>query len=170
MQVVALDPGERDAYRALAREAARLAGRRDNLYKARIKILVKAEGQKFFDAVNEEFARILADDPAGHEQIIPQAELERVKASFVDPTGVKAEAGLLEYLFGEARLADAVHTDEKTGLHILPLSDRKHTPRDVFGSRAWRPDLDVLDALIAGGVEVPVRDDVRFGVDDWFGD
>jgi predicted short-subunit dehydrogenase-like oxidoreductase (DUF2520 family) len=26
----ALDPGERDAYRALAREAARLAGRRDN--------------------------------------------------------------------------------------------------------------------------------------------
>jgi predicted short-subunit dehydrogenase-like oxidoreductase (DUF2520 family) len=25
-----LDPGERDAYRALAREAARLAGRRDN--------------------------------------------------------------------------------------------------------------------------------------------
>ena len=69
-----------------------LAGRRDNLYKARIKILVKAEGQKFFDAVNEEFARILADDPAGHEQIIPQAELDRVAASFVDPTGVAAHS------------------------------------------------------------------------------
>ncbi len=69
-----------------------LAGRRDNLYKARIKILVKAEGQKFFDAVNTEFARILADDPSGHEQIIPQAELDRVKASFVDPEGVKAQA------------------------------------------------------------------------------
>jgi sulfite reductase (NADPH) hemoprotein beta-component len=69
-----------------------LVGRRDNLYKARIKILVKAEGQKFFDAVNEEFARILADDPAGHEQIIPQAELDRVKASFVDPAGVTAQA------------------------------------------------------------------------------
>ena len=68
-----------------------LAGRRDNLYKARIKILVKAEGQKFFDAVNEEFARILADDPSGHEQIIPQAELDRVKASFVDPAGVAAQ-------------------------------------------------------------------------------
>ncbi|MCF8207499.1 MAG: nitrite/sulfite reductase [Methylotenera sp.] len=68
-----------------------LAGRRDNLYKARIKILVKAEGQKFFDAVNAEFARILADDPAGHEQIIPQAELDRVKASFVDPAGVSAQ-------------------------------------------------------------------------------
>ena len=48
-------------------------GRRDNMYKARIKILVKAEGQKFFDAVNAEFRHILerrrrrrrAPDPAG---------------------------------------------------------------------------------------------------------
>ena len=31
-------------------------GRRDNMYKARIKILVKAEGQKFIDAVEAEFA------------------------------------------------------------------------------------------------------------------
>jgi polysaccharide biosynthesis transport protein len=59
-------------------------------------------------------------------------------------SGVKAEAGLLEYLFGEARLADAVHTDEKTGLHILPLTDRKHTPRDVFGSRAFDAMLNML--------------------------
>jgi sulfite reductase (NADPH) hemoprotein beta-component len=65
-----------------------LAGRRDNLYKARIKILVKAEGQKFFDAVNAEFARILADDQGGHEHIIPQAELDRVAACFVDPAAV----------------------------------------------------------------------------------
>ncbi|MDR7335944.1 nitrite/sulfite reductase [Roseateles asaccharophilus] len=65
-----------------------LAGRRDNLYKARIKILVKAEGQKFFDAVNEEYARILADDNGGHEHIIPQTELDRVAACFVDPAGV----------------------------------------------------------------------------------
>ncbi len=60
-------------------------GRRDNLYKARIKILVKAEGQKFSDAVNAEYAAILRDDPSGHEQLIPQAELDRVAASFVDP-------------------------------------------------------------------------------------
>ena len=59
-------------------------------------------------------------------------------------SGVKAEAGLLEYLFGETRLADAVHTDEKTGLHILPLTDRKHTPRDVFGSRAFDALLNML--------------------------
>ncbi|MDP3738003.1 MAG: polysaccharide biosynthesis tyrosine autokinase [Hyphomonadaceae bacterium] len=59
-------------------------------------------------------------------------------------SGVKAEVGLLEYLFGETRLADAVVTDEKTGLHILPLTDRKHTPRDVFGSRAFDALLNML--------------------------
>ncbi len=57
-------------------------GRRDNLYKARIKILVKAEGQKFVDAVNAEFETLLAD---GVTPLIPQAELDRVSASFADP-------------------------------------------------------------------------------------
>ena len=37
-------------------------GRRDNRYKARIKILVKAEGQKFIDAVEAEFANIREHD------------------------------------------------------------------------------------------------------------
>ena len=67
-------------------------GRRDNAYKARIKILVKAEGQKFFDAVEEEFRHILSDDVDGSAHLIPQAELDRVKASFVLPEGV-SEAG-----------------------------------------------------------------------------
>ncbi len=69
-------------------------GRRDNAYKARIKILVKAEGQAFIDDVNREFAQILQDDPAGHEHLIPQAELDRVAASFVVPAGVAAVPGL----------------------------------------------------------------------------
>ena len=59
-----------------------LYGRRDNLYKARIKILVKAEGQRFVDAVRAEFAALLAD---GTTSLIPQAELDRVSASFVLP-------------------------------------------------------------------------------------
>lgn len=65
-------------------------GRRDNMYKARIKILVKAEGQAFFDAVNTEFQHILGDDAGGHEHLIPQAELDRVAASFTTPAGVSA--------------------------------------------------------------------------------
>ena len=67
-------------------------GRRDNAYKARIKILVKAEGQKFVEAVEQEFRHILEDDADGAAHLIPQAELERVKASFVLPEGL-SEAG-----------------------------------------------------------------------------
>jgi sulfite reductase (NADPH) hemoprotein beta-component len=70
-------------------------GRRDNLYKARIKILVKAEGQKFIDSVNEEFGHILKDDAEGSAHIIPQAELERVSGAFRFPEGVAPRAGVL---------------------------------------------------------------------------
>jgi sulfite reductase (NADPH) hemoprotein beta-component len=63
-------------------------GRRDNMYKARIKILVKAEGQKFFDAVEAEFAHILKDDVDGAAHRIPLAEIERVQKSFVLPEGI----------------------------------------------------------------------------------
>ncbi len=62
--------------------AYNLYGRRDNLYKARIKILVKAEGQRFIDAVDAEFAALLAD-PATPR--VPQSEYERVAASFPLP-------------------------------------------------------------------------------------
>ena len=63
-------------------------GRRDNAYKARIKILVKAEGAKFIDAVNTEFAAILGRDLDGSAHLITQTELDRVAASFVLPAGV----------------------------------------------------------------------------------
>ena len=61
-----------------------LFGRRDNKYKARIKILVKAEGQNYIDQVEAEYQRILTQDGAPHT--ISQAELDRVTASFVPPT------------------------------------------------------------------------------------
>ncbi|MGE0498012.1 MAG: nitrite/sulfite reductase [Ramlibacter sp.] len=58
-------------------------GRRDNKYKARIKILVKAEGQRYIDEVEAEYKQILEQDGAPHT--ITQAELDRVSASFVPP-------------------------------------------------------------------------------------
>jgi len=58
-------------------------GRRDNLYKARIKILVKAEGQRYIDEVEAEYLQIIATDGAPHT--IPDAELARISASFVPP-------------------------------------------------------------------------------------
>ncbi len=58
-------------------------GRRDNLYKARIKILVKAEGQRYIDEVEAEFQQIINHDGAPHT--ITQAEFNRVAACFVEP-------------------------------------------------------------------------------------
>ena len=59
-------------------------GRRDNLYKARIKILVKAEGERFVSEVEAEYRQILDHDGAPHT--IRQQELDRVSASFVPPS------------------------------------------------------------------------------------
>jgi sulfite reductase (NADPH) hemoprotein beta-component len=58
-------------------------GRRDNLYKARIKILVKAEGQRYFDEVETEYQEILNQDGGLHT--ISQAEFDRINACFVSP-------------------------------------------------------------------------------------
>ena len=58
-------------------------GRRDNIYKARIKILVKAEGQQFIDQVEAEYKDIVEIDGAPHT--ITQTELDRVSSSFVAP-------------------------------------------------------------------------------------
>ncbi len=58
-----------------------LHGRRDNIYKARIKILVKALGI-------EEFARQVEaewDAAKDSPSVIPEGEIERVAAHFVDP-------------------------------------------------------------------------------------
>ena len=58
-------------------------GRRDNVWKARIKILVKAEGQRYIDQVEAEFKQIVEQDGAPH--LITQAEFDRVSACFVAP-------------------------------------------------------------------------------------
>ncbi len=58
-------------------------GRRDNLYKARIKILVKAEGQRYIDEVEAEFDDVVNKDGGPHT--ITQAEFDRVAACFVEP-------------------------------------------------------------------------------------
>ena len=59
-------------------------GRRDNKYKARIKILVKAEGQKYIDDVEEEYRQIVDIDGGPHT--VPQAEYDRVAAMFTTPS------------------------------------------------------------------------------------
>jgi len=55
-------------------------GRRDNAYKARIKILVKAEFERFTQEVEAEFTRIVENDGAPHR--LTQADWQAVQARF----------------------------------------------------------------------------------------
>ena len=75
-------------------------GRRDNKYKARIKILVSELGpEEFTRQVNEEYA---AQRP--HEKIdLPQAEIDRIHAYFAPP---EYKAGVDMVSFESAKLAD----------------------------------------------------------------
>jgi sulfite reductase (NADPH) hemoprotein beta-component len=66
-------------------------GRRDNIWKARIKVLVKALGAKFAEDVEVELAQILAADGDGVAPLITQAELDRVSAHFGTPAAVQAQ-------------------------------------------------------------------------------
>ncbi len=68
-----------------------LLGRRDNIYKARIKILVQATGiAAFRDAVEQEWQRIKA---AGDAPALPAAEIERIHAYFALPIPSREAAG-----------------------------------------------------------------------------
>jgi sulfite reductase (NADPH) hemoprotein beta-component len=58
-----------------------MLGRRDNIYKARIKILVQSEGlERFTELVENEFAHL-----RGGALDLPQAELDRIRAYFAPP-------------------------------------------------------------------------------------
>ncbi|XVJ69592.1 MAG: nitrite/sulfite reductase [Rhizobacter sp.] len=98
-------------------------GRRDNMYKARIKILVKAEGQAFFDDVNKEFHNILTRDIEGSAHLIPQAEFDRVNACFVRPAGVQHHAS-------------THHVDDNAPVAFKRWLERNVHPHQVSGYRA----------------------------------
>ncbi|MEX8492878.1 nitrite/sulfite reductase [Sphaerotilus sp.] len=112
-------------------------GRRDNAYKARIKILVKAEGQKFFDAVNAEFANILTRDLDGAAHVITQAEFDRVAACFTRPADVtpRPEVGLPADLpvAYQRWIQRNVHAHQVPGWRAVTLSVKRagQAPGDV---------------------------------------
>ena len=119
-------------------------GRRDNKWKARIKILVKAEGQKFIDEVEAEYQAIVEQDGAPHT--ITDAELARVQASFVQPE------------LRRANRPSEVSVNAKPFQRWLAQNVRAHRLRDLsvvtlsFKRPGWAPgdaDADTLDALAA---------------------
>lgn len=125
-----------------------LHGRRDNAYKARIKILVKAEGPRFMADVQREFASLLADGAP----TIPQAELDRVAASFVLPPALRdADAGATlrddlppAYL---RWLERNVHAHRVAGYRAVTLSLK----------RAGLPPGDVTAAQMDGAADLAER-------------
>jgi len=76
-----LAPRDLLAYITAILRVYNLAGRRDNLYKARIKILVEATGiDTFRDQVEDEFARL-----QGGDLTLPDEEIARIRAFFPVP-------------------------------------------------------------------------------------
>ncbi len=119
-------------------------GRRDNLYKARIKILVKAEGQRYIDEVEAEYRRIVEQDGAPHT--VTPAELARVQACFVEPqldfsapaaTPVSAE----EQAEFQRWLARNVQPHRDPGLRAVTLSFKR------LGQSPGDATADQLDAV-----------------------
>lgn len=66
-------------------------GRRDNLYKARIKTLVRAEGERFSAEVEDEFARILRLDGPLHT--VTEADLRALQSRFAPAPAPEASPG-----------------------------------------------------------------------------
>ena len=139
-------------------------GRRDNLYKARIKILVKAEGQRYFDEVEAEYQRILA---AGAQHTIPQAELDRVSACFVAPAldtvpqavQAQAERALSAMVQSQPAfgrwLSQNVAAHKNPGLRAVTLSYKRlgQAPGDATADQL-QTAADLADRFSAGEVRV----------------
>lgn len=140
-------------------------GRRDNMYKARIKILVKAEGQRFTDEVEAEYQQIIEIDGAPHT--ITQSELDRVSASFVPPAlkGHKPDSVLkvAQILRATAEndvefgrwLKQNVAPHKNPDLRAVTLSFKRlgHAPGDATASQL-ETAADLADQFSAGEARV----------------
>jgi len=135
-------------------------GRRDNMYKARIKILVKAEGPKFIADVEDEFRNILEHDVDGTAHLIPQVELDRVAQSFTVPEGVAPRAS------GLPVAADApaafkrwiernVHAHRVAGYRAVTLSLKRagQAPGDATDAQ-FDKAADLADRFSHGEIRV----------------
>ncbi len=138
-------------------------GRRDNIWKARIKILVKAEGQRYIDQVEEEFRQIVEVDGAPHT--ITQAEFDRVAASFVAPQVRPAwkDARLHEIVRADAEADPAydrwlqrnVHEHRDPQLRAVTLSFKRlgQAPGDADADQLAAA-ADLADRFSAGEARV----------------
>ena len=140
-------------------------GRRDNIYKARIKILVKAAGQRFIDDVEAEYLQIMEHDGGPHT--ISQAEFDRVSATFVSPSlncdRKSADAKIANILRAAADddiefgrwLKQNVAAHKNPDLRAVTLSFKRlgQAPGDATADQLDKA-ADLADAFSAGEVRV----------------
>jgi sulfite reductase (NADPH) hemoprotein beta-component len=135
-----------------------LLGRRDNLFKARIKILVNETGEdRFRQMVGEEFAAIRAGDPAG-DLDLSDDEIARVAAFFAPPPYRAlpgADAGFAAAKQIDREFADWARTNvvahKAPGYAIAVISLKPH--RGIAGDCT----ADQMDAI------ADLADEMSFG-------
>jgi sulfite reductase (NADPH) hemoprotein beta-component len=139
-------------------------GRRDNSWKARIKILVKAEGQRYIDQVEAEYLQIIEQDGAPHT--ITQEEYDRVAAAFVAPTidanqsdAETRTANVLRFASDEPEFArwlnQNVRPHKNPDLRAVNLSFKRlgYAPGDATAVQMEQA-ADLADRFSAGEVRV----------------
>ncbi|MBW4048595.1 MAG: nitrite/sulfite reductase [Proteobacteria bacterium] len=121
-------------------------GRRDNIWKARIKILVKAEGARFAEAVEREFADIAQRDAGGAAHLLTVQDFNRFAALFAPSPGVDlsptpaATIGIVEsdpQAAFERWKQRNVHAHRLNGYHAVTLSLKRpgRAPGDVTAAQ-----------------------------------
>lgn len=147
-------------------------GRRDNLYKARIKILIHEIGaDQYRREVEAEFAEVkkLGIDP-------PRAELDRIRAHFADPPFDPAAAGEPDRSDPDfaAWLDRNVHPHRQPGYAIVTISlkplggipgDASAAQMDAMADLAERHSFGELRVTHAQNIVLPhVRQDALFAL------
>ncbi|MEX8498895.1 nitrite/sulfite reductase [Leptothrix ochracea] len=133
-----------------------LFGRRDNAYKARIKILVKAEGAAFTQAVEKEFQQLLVHQPS---HLLSQEALDRVSASFTPPAALRTSQ---EVHFPTSTpqaltrwLSRNVHPHKHIGYRAVTLSLKYpgQAPGDITAEQ-MRAAADLADRFSHGELRI----------------
>ncbi len=140
-------------------------GRRDNIFKARIKILVRAMGAEPFAALVEDEWSRLRDGP--HR--IPEAERDRVRDAFVEPdwsvageagtpawNGEAADAGRYRRWLARNRLANR---NPGFAAVLVPLKNTKRPPGDAT-SEEMEQIADLAERFSQGFVRVSHAQDL----------
>ncbi len=127
-------------------------GRRDNMYKARIKILVKAEGERFAKDVASEFARIGAL-PSGQRHTLDDSMVVEISRHFLPKNGVKPaqQAALLIAPEGHKAYANWLRRN------VHPHRYEGHVAVSLSLKRAGQAPGDMTDVQMHGAADLADR-------------